>query len=147
MSTYAALMSQMADQIRNALSAVTDVDVQIEPRLVWNPTPPTIDLYPGDPFLDAELAGFGEPDQPVFTVRARVQTADTDAGQDLLVALMDPEDELSVSVALEDDPTLDGLATDIYVQGQAGWAQYPDVSGQGALLGYQWRVAVMNARS
>jgi hypothetical protein len=48
---------------------------------------------PADPSADAQLGAFGDlVGGELITVRARVGTADTDAGQDLLLALMDDED-------------------------------------------------------
>lgn len=138
-------MDEMADTIRNVLDDQYEVDIQVEPRRVFNATPPTIDIYPGDPFLDSQTTGFGEEDNPVFTVRARVATGDSDAGQELLLELMDDEGDLSIVLALEDDRTLNGMASDVYAQGQAGWTMFDD--GFGPLLGYAWRVLVIKARS
>lgn len=146
MSLYTEIMDEMADTIRELIGGGVDgVDVQVEPRRVFNPSPPTVDIFPGDIFADPDTAGFGEPDQPTFTVRVRVATGDSYAGQDLLLALMDPEHELSVEVALAADPTLNGMASSIDIAGQSGWTAFDD--GFGALLGYQWRVLVIRAYS
>ena len=89
-ATMAEIMEAMADQIREALLSVTDVAVQVEPRMVLNPSPPTIDIYPGDDSRDPSSAGFDDvAGGYFFTVRARVSTADETAGQDLLLAFMD----------------------------------------------------------
>jgi hypothetical protein len=81
------IRDEMADQIRAAMAAVTDIDVQVEPRWVPNPTPPCIDMYPGASPRDRETAAMSADDDEGYyiTVRARVTTADSDAGQDLLV--------------------------------------------------------------
>ncbi len=142
------LMDEMAAQIRNAYTSVTDVDVQVEPRLVINPTPPCIDIYPGDPSRDTESAAFDDlTGGYLFTVRARVSTADSEAGQDLLLAFMDDTNDLCLVQALEDEPTLNGLADDLSVRGVTGYVLFPDLGGDGALLGCQWTVLVLAANS
>lgn len=143
-----AVMDALADQIRTTVAAVTDVDVQVEPRLVVNPTPPCIDIYPGDLGRDAESAAFDEISGGYFlTVRARVSTADNEAGQDLLLAFMDDTDGLSIGQAIMDDPTLNGYAASADVQAQTGYVLFPDPGGEGVLLGCQWTVLVIAGAS
>ena len=97
-----AIMDEMADTIRDAVEAVTDLDVQVEPRMVLNPTPPTVDIYPADISRDPETASFEALDGAyLLTVRARVTTADHETGQTLLLSFMDDTDELSLMAALE----------------------------------------------
>ena len=141
------IMDEVADQIRAAMAAVTDVDVQVEPRLLVNPTPPAIDIYPADTPRDRETAGFaaGDDDGYYLTVRARVQTADNEAGQNLLLAFFDPTNTLSIGQALYDDPTLNGYASDLDIAGQTGYALYP--TEEGTLLGCQLNVRVIPANS
>jgi len=147
-ATIAQTLTQMADQIRDIVDDVTDVDVQVEDRMILNPTPPCIDMWPADPSLDPTLAGFGEIDGgELFTIRARVSTADQDAGQDLLLALMDDEDPLSIGAALFSDPTLNGWAQTLDVQARTGYVLVPDASGEGALLGCLWTVVVVKGDS
>ena len=143
------IMNEIATQIRAALVTVTDVDVQVEPRMILNPTPPCIDVFPGDSPRDRESAGFDAADSEGYfiTVRARVSTADTTAGQDLLLAFIDPTDGLSVGQALYDEPTLNGYASDLDIVSQTGYALFPDPGGEGALLGCQWTVRVLPASS
>ena len=141
------ILDEMADQIRAAVVTVTDVDVQVEPRMVPNPTPPTIDIYPGDSPRDRDTAGFAVDDDEgwYITVRARVGTADNFAGQDLLLALMDPTNALSVGQALYDEPTLNGYATDLDIVAQTGYIAIPDLDGAATRLGCQWTVRVVPA--
>jgi hypothetical protein len=143
-ATLAELMDAMADQIRGVLDDVTDIAVQVEPRWVSNPTPPCIDIYPADPSADQELRAFSElMGEPLFTVRARVDMADTTAGQDLLLALMDDTDPLSVAAALEES-NLDGLATSVDVRSRSGYVR---VLEGGEFLGCLWQVIVARAHS
>jgi hypothetical protein len=147
-ATLAELMDAVADQIRDAVDDVTDVDVQVEPRMLLNPTPPAIDLYPADPSSDPDLRAFtnlvgGE----LLTVRARVSTADHTAGQDLLLALMDDEDPLSIVAAIQADETLGGLATSLDCRERSGFITFIDSASDAALLGATWTVVIVKARS
>lgn len=132
--------------IRNVVDQVTDVDVQVEPRMVINPSPPTIDMWPGDPATDPETAAFGESRGGLLvTVRVRVSPVDHDAGQDLLLAFGDDEDELSLINALTDDPTLNGHGS-LDVQNQSGWNLFPVPNGE-SLVGFLIGVEVLKAQS
>jgi hypothetical protein len=117
------------------LAGVVD-DLQVYGYLNANPTPPSIDVYPGDPFMDG--AGFGSRDVRVyFTVRARVSTADQEAGQQLLLRLLDVGDEASVQVAIEDAD-----AGVVAPEGTTGFREYiDDTASNGRLLGCEWRVS------
>jgi hypothetical protein len=143
------IMDEMADQIRATLVTVTDVDVQVEPRMIPNPSPPTIDIYPGDTPRDRESAAYSILDDEGYfiTVRARVGTADNFAGQDLLLAFVDPTDPLSIGQALYDEPTLNGLASDLDIVAQTGYIAIPDLDGAATRLGCQWTVRVLPVTS
>src|SRR5262245_30247375 len=117
----------MADRIREVVSTgAPDVDVQVEPRWVSNPTPPCVDIYPGDPSRDLDSAAFDDVQGGyIITVRARVSTADSYAGQDLLIGFLDDENPLSIAVALDGQRQLGGHAfsTDVTnVSGYMAWA-------------------------
>ena len=143
----AELLDAMADQIRTAVVAVTDVAVQVEPRMVNAPTPPTVDMYPGDVSRGTEAAAFGSRGEFLFTVRARVAMNDAEAQQDLLLAFMDDVNPLSLALALEDDPTLGGLATDVDCVDPTGYVTYPSWTAGETLLGFQFTCRVIRAES
>lgn len=144
MPTLAEIQDALADQIRSVLVDVTDVAVQVEPRWVTNPTLPTIDIYPGDPSTDPDLRGMGEAlGADLLTVRARVDMADTTAGQDLLLAFMDDEDPLSIASAIQEDYTLGGIA-DVDVQSRSGFVRFVEGGDQ---MGCLWGLLVVKARS
>lgn len=146
-SGMAEIMDAMADQIRGVVDDVTDVAVQVEPRMVLNPTPPTVDIYPGDSARLAESAAFDDDGGYLFTVRARVSTADQDAGQDLLVAFMDDEDPLCLGLALIADATLAGHAASVDIRDVSGYRLFEHPSGEGAFLGFQFTAIVIPAKS
>jgi hypothetical protein len=142
------IMDEMAAQIRGVLADVTDVAVQVEPRMILSPTPPSIDLYPGESSRDAASAAFDDVNGGyLFTVRARIDTRDNTAGQDLLLAFMDDTDDLCLALALLDDPTLNGLAASIDVRDPTGYIVYPEPTGEGAWLGFQFTALVIAAES
>lgn len=146
-------LGDLLDEIAEILLGIVgpqiqDVEVQVTGRRNFNPTPPSIDIYPGDPFKETpDTAGFQETGGDLYlTVRARVSTVDHVGGQDTLLRLMDDEDAIGIAAALEEDQTLNGLATSVYVQGNTGYLLY--VEGDGSpLLGCEWRVRVLRATS
>jgi hypothetical protein len=125
---------QMA--LGTALGSIAgEVDgLQVYPYLNVNPTPPSVDVYPGDPFQSG--AGFGAGQAQVFfTVRARVSTADNESGQQLLLRMLDPQDPASVEAAVEDVAT-------VMPDGVSGFREYLEESATGGrLLGCEWRVS------
>lgn len=139
------LLDAMADQIRAGLAATTDIDVQVEPYRVADPSPPTVDMYPGDAARGTEAAAFGVKGEFLFTVRARVPGNDPAANQALLNALLDDVDPLSVPLALEDDITLGGLASSLECIDPTGLVLYP--YGQEVLPGRQFTCRVIRADS
>lgn len=146
------LLNEMAAQLRAVVGPAVgaETEVQVTGRRNFNPTPPSLDIWPGDPFRSTpDTAGFQETGgDVVFTVRARVTTVDNIAGQDLLLRLMDDEDDISVATALMDDQTLNGLASSVYVEGNSGYISYMGDSGsEGPLLGCEWRVRVLRVLS
>jgi hypothetical protein len=145
------LLGEMADLLRDACAtelAGTGFAIQVEPRRIINPTPPTIDVYPGDPFRDTTAAGFGSTaGRLIVTVRARIDTPDNDAAQDWLIDMMDEANDLGVAATLMADQTLSGLATSVFVEGFTGHRFYEDAAGQGAYLGCEWLVTVLRAYS
>jgi hypothetical protein len=138
-------MDALATQIRDELDDVTDVAVQVEPRWVSNPTAPSIDMYPTDPSDDEDLRAFGEfLGGELVTIRARVDMGDTVAAQDLLLALMDDEDPLSLAAAVMSDPTLGGLTSAIDIRSRSGYVRSLE---SGDHMGCLWNLVIVKARS
>jgi len=138
-------MDALAAQIQTELCGTANPvieQLQVEPRLVFNPTPPAIDIYPADPFT--ELISYGNERELNFTVRARVSTADSEGGQDLLLSMMDPMSAESLIGAVLADSTLGGKAGDVAVDGPSGFGVFPLPSGETghSLLGCTWTVRV-----
>lgn len=133
------------DELEATLTDVLTSEWQVVGRLNANPTSPSIDIYPADPFRSTDAAGFGETSGALlFTVRARISTQDNEAAQDTLLELMDDESAYCVAAALMDDQTLNGLASSVDVEGPSGFVSFVDSGGEGALLGVTWQAEIMN---
>jgi hypothetical protein len=125
-------------EIADALGLLTGeiAELQVYPYYNSNPTPPSVDVYPADPFQEGSGFGIGS-SRVWFTVRARVSMADPLAGNQLLLRLLDPNDPASVEAALAagDTATIDNSGS-----GVSGFRRYADDNAD--LLGCEWRVGV-----
>jgi len=131
-----ALMDEMADLIRATLTS-EELPVQVEPKMIFNPTCPSIDIYPSNPSRGEESAGMGDlSGEYLFTVRARFAMSDTDSGQELALALMNEADDLCLAAALADDQTLNGYASSVYVEPPSGFLNFDPH------MGVTWPVTV-----
>jgi hypothetical protein len=140
MSSLLEVMDAIAAQLETELLGEVD-GVQVVPRFAYNPTPPCVDVYPADPFL--YQAAFGA-HEAVFIVRARVAYVDSQAGQELLLDLLDPSSSMSLRAALETDPTFGGVVDSSGPEEAAplssGLLEYD--YGETRLLGAEWRLRV-----
>jgi len=140
------IMEAMRDQIDNAMTG--PYEIQVFRGIMWNPTPPCIDFWPGSIFRDRASAAFDDISGGyLFTVRCRVTTADVEAGQDLLLRFMDDQDDLCVAAALTDEPTLNGNAATLDVRDLGGWVPYGDPGNEGSLLGFSFTCLVVPGAS
>jgi len=142
------IITAAADQIRDTLVTANQLDVQVEPRWILAPTPLAIDVIPGTVGRDPETAAFGDIAGGYFlTVRARINTPAFDESYDILLALMDDNNDLSLAAAVADDETLNGYATSIDLRDFSGLQAYERVDGSGADLGFQFTVLALPAQS
>lgn len=144
MAAVTALMDEIAAVIDDILGPGTlgNDGFSVTGRLNLDPAIPAVDVYPADPFITQDIRGFQEPATMLnFVVRARVN-GDERGRQDVLLTLMDPDHENCVAVALEDDQTLNGLATSVVVDGPSGYVQYADSGGVTSHIGCEWRVRI-----
>ncbi len=143
----------LAAKLQTAMDADPDVEhMQITPRQGstdplrnFNPTPPSIDIYPSDPRQDPlETAGFTEiGGELLITIRARVGTVDNAAAQRLLLRFMDDDDAISIAGNLMDDQTTGGLTGSVFVDGYTGFGLYDGAADGGPLLGATWHARVI----
>lgn len=146
MANIEQIMAAIAGQIAEELADPSDPlieNLQTVGMLVFNPTPPAIDVYPGEPFM--EPSAMGGRMLLFFTVRARVSTADNAGGQSLLLSMMDPSSTTSVAEAIASDRTLGGTVGKCWVsEGPSSYGVFPNLEGNtGSLLGCTWRVGVI----
>lgn len=149
MSALEDIVGELAATIENALSSA-DFEVAVVAGMYFNPSTTAIDVYPNDPFRDTETAAQGDPGGGYrFVVRARTGLNDLDSGQSILLALMDDENDYSIKVVLTDDPTLNGMAADVFVadESPSGFREYREPGGEGRMVGVVWDVLVIAARS
>lgn len=107
--------------------------------MLFNPSPPSLDVYPANPAM-TPLA-YGGSREMFITVRCRVSNADSEGGQDLLLSMMDPEATTSVAAALLSDPKLGGKCDDLSVDGPSGYGTFPPDGSN--LLGCTWDVRIL----
>ncbi len=127
------VMEAWQDIVTALQSLKTEIpDLQVFRGRNSQATPPSLDVYPGDPFQIG--AGFGVRAKRVFfTVRARISSADQDA-QELIVRMLDPEDPASVESALVEADAAAVANDDGYVSGLRD-----ELDGT---LSCEWRVTV-----
>lgn len=107
-------------------------------------TTPAIDIYPGvgrdteTRMFATEFDGGGY----LFTVRARLSSNDYEANQRILYRLMDDADAICIAQALDDDPTLGGLAAGLDCTDPSG-----EVIFEGGFYGFQFTLRVLAAFS
>jgi hypothetical protein len=141
MSTLPEIASELAATLEPLESEIADL--QVYRFLNPNPSPPAIDLYPADPFQ--ESLTFGRDSRRLrWIVRARVSTADHEAGQLVLLQLMEPAGASSVAAALFANASLDGLVDNLTVEGPSGFQVFDDPAAQGSYLGVTWDVEILN---
>jgi len=137
MSDAPTIMRAIADLLLDALSDIEDL--QVEPSMMWNPTPPAIDMYPADPFF-ADIA-YGQVSELSFVIRARVNTPDREGAQELLLSLMDPGSDTAVRTALFADQQIGNTVQNSYCGPPSEWGFFTDPGGS-ALLGCTWLLTV-----
>ena len=134
-------MAAIATQLEQRLTPHIDV-LQVTRTANRNPTYPCVDLYPGEPFLEPDTYGITH-QRAMLIVRARVNDLDADAGQTLLLEMMDPSSPKSVAAALAADGSFGGACQDSVVAGPFRWGDYTDASGSGGdVVGCQWQLTI-----
>lgn len=152
MVTLADVMTAAADQIDTVLSMETDIKIHVEGRAFIAAEVPAVDMFPtGSHGLEGGLAGFADEYGGIpLAIRARVSTADLYSGEEILLAMMDDEDPLSIVAALDSDRTLGGvLSTLSWGDGWpwSGYTDFPSLNGDGTLLGSILNIVVVKAHS
>jgi hypothetical protein len=133
MSVVGDLRAALRDNLK------TIPDIQVSRYALPNPTPPGIHILPpGAKYHMAMSSGLTE---YTFTVQAFVALNADSGPQILLDELLDETAERSLCNAVESDPTLGGLAEDVYCS-EASPARFLVTADNRALLTSDWTVTV-----
>jgi hypothetical protein len=137
------IMQALATQIDTTLAGTAQVipGLQVTPLLNWNPSPPSIDMFPATPFQEPIAFGPGN-NELNFTVRARVNTPDHEGAQELLLMMMDRNASESVALAILGDTSLGGKVEHVNVEGPSDYGVFIEPSGAGAFLSCTWLAKV-----
>ena len=140
---------QLAGMVSNiqAMVDASEYEIAVWPGMLFNPSTTAIDIYPNDPFRDADTASFSDSGGYRWIVRARTGLNDLDAGQQILLDLMDDDSDNCLKLALEDDETLGGYATQVSVDEPSGFAPFRAPGEDGTMVGFTLEVLVMAAHS
>jgi hypothetical protein len=136
----AALAAQIESELCGTASPLIE-ELQATGFMNLNPTVPAIDVYEADPFQ--EPLAFGSIQDFRFNVRARVSTADHEAGQRLLSLMLDSNATTSMLRAIKSDKTLGNKVSSLAVETVSGLGIFNDRNGEGSYLGCTWTVRVM----
>jgi hypothetical protein len=137
------IQEALANQIETYLGGTATPLENLQVVAYWNnnPTPPSVDVYPADPFQSA-FRMRGDTDMR-FIVRARVHTADEEAGQKVLLAMMNSSGVNSLGQAILQDKTLGGKCGGLGIEEVGGFQLMLDVGGEGSYMGATWTVRVV----
>lgn len=142
------LFDEMAEKILDVVGPAAPGQPEFQVVLFRNPypTPPSIDIFPADTAREDDTRGFQEHGGThMVTVRFRFTSVDEIAGHELLYRVMDEEDDISIVAALEDDQTLNGLASSVVCVQSSGMREYPERGG--SHLGCDWLFKVVRVLS
>ncbi len=150
--TTAEVMDAMAQQLRDLINIPAQtLPIEFASR-AFVLVPPCVDMFIGNPTgLEAGLAGMydiygGVP----ITIRIRVPTADIEAGEDIILGLMDDLDPLSIVAALDSDRTLGGVIDTMFWSEGFPWiglTDFEDPSGNGFFVGSTMTVVIVKANA
>lgn len=144
MTALVDVQQALADQISTTLCGTASPlipSLQVVGVLNIDPTPPSVDIYPSDFFQEGLTFGKAN-NEYSLTVRVRVSTVEHEQGQKLLLSMMDPSSDTSLSRAITSDRTLGGKVSSSTVTNTSAFGIYTDAGGQGSLLGAIWTVRV-----
>jgi hypothetical protein len=129
--------------IREALAASLEgtFEGQISPRMLANPTPPTVHVFPDE--IEPHLAMQNGAETWNLIVEALVGMVSDEGAQLQLDQYLDTSGSSSLMGALEKDQSLGGLVSGVTVTRISGYRQYQLGGTQGLALGSQWTVSVL----
>jgi len=136
-------MASLTD-IREALAATlqkVDVGWQVSAYIMGNATPPFAQVLPDETEYHQAMQDGAETWN--FIVQVVVDLGTSEGAQRELDQLLESAGTRSVKQALEVDPTLGGLASDVMVTRSSGYRTYRLGPTQADALGAEWNVSVL----
>jgi hypothetical protein len=115
-----------------------DTGMQVSAYALANPTPPTIQIIPGE--IEYDLAMHRGVDQITMLIQAFVNYGSDIGSQSRLDALLDPTGPNSLKTAVEADSTLGGLVADCSVTDATGYRVAQGANGP--ILLCEWSVLI-----
>ncbi len=152
MATTAEIMDAIADQLDDLINIPANtIPISFASR-AFVLVPPCVDMFIANPTgLEAGLSGFKDTFGGIpITIRIRIPTADLEAGEDILLGMMDDEDPLSIIAALDSDRTLGGTIDDLTWGDGYPWSGYQDFgdpSGDGFYVGSTCTIVVLKKKT
>jgi hypothetical protein len=139
------MMIEIAQALATELATIPGV--QQSAFMLANPTPPAMEVTPGppqvmrrEPFIDYDQTFSRGSDTLLWTVRGLVALTTDIGAQKLLLAFADPTGTKSVKAALEANPTLGGVISDLRVTRCYAPITFQREGSTSALLGAEWAV-------
>lgn len=138
------ILDQIAATLRAAFEDELGTDnhaIQVVSRMLVNPTGvlACVDMFPAASAEGTEALAFGDLEgEHIYTIRARTTQFDDAASQDILLRLQDGPDALCIPGILDEDETLNGLVSSLYMHDRSGFQLFPP----GDLVGFTWNATV-----
>ena len=150
MATTADIMTAISEQLDDLINIPAQTLPIAFAGRAFALVPPCVDMFIANPTgLEAGLSGFydlygGIP----ITIRVRVPSADIEAGEDIVLGLMDDEDPLSIVAALDSDRTIGGVIDTLFWADGYPWTgltDFQDPSGNGFYVGSTMTIVVVKS--
>lgn len=142
----AATLAEIREALATNLRAIKGC--QVNAYELGNPTPPTLEVAPGDPLIEYDLAFNRGGDRYMLLVRGVVALGSDIGAQKKLDQYLAPDGPLSVKAAVEAElattgaNTLGGLVASCRVISCGNYRPYAS-EGKGVMLGAEWTVEVL----
>lgn len=134
MSTTRALRAGLRANIKESIGSL-----QVSAYVLANPTPPGVQIYPGEVRFDLAMdRGLDELD---FVVQAFIAHTGDQGNQSFLDELRDPVGSRSMKAAIESDLTLGGMCEDLRVVSLSGYSMIVTADNR-ALITNEWLVTL-----
>mgnify|MGYP001485536817 CR=1 FL=1 len=152
MATLSEIFQALADQLDNNISMWEGWELHVEPSPFPIAESPNINmLITSATGNDEGLAGFGQVQGGIpIAITFRVPSEDMTAAVEMALAFMDSDGDLSILAALDADRTLGGVVDSIaWGDGfpWTGFTDFPQVNGDGVLLGSRLNITVLESFS